>query len=739
MARFERRSGGPLFSPDQNYFALVTSRGILASDEIESTLWLFSSERVRQYLRHKSASLPAPRVLARFRAVPQADYSDSYEPIISSVRWQSDSRTLLFLVQNLRGERQLYDADLRSGVVRALSKRGLDINLYANVANTVAYMATSSSEPVRLGHDINQDATDVTGLDWSSFLFVDPLAATSLRCNELWLVRNKKNRRVGRDDDRLCLVNRSDQVISLSPDARFAIVVSPVQQVPESWVFYRPGFPDRKIDPTSPDEAAPTNPLRLARYEIVRLDDGVSYALMDSPNAWSRGFPDANGAVWSHDEQEIILMNTYLPLDVSNSDVRARRMNPCSAALVELASRSTTCLAFSDYPRKKRFLVSASFAPDDKAVALDYWDPETSKVRVWAHKHGGIWQEDSSDSGGPSDSSAQDRTVGGHLQERLSVQVKQDLNTPPVVWAAESESTPSEKIWDPNPQLANYALGETSVFHWIDQGGYRWTGALVKPPDYIKGKRYPLVIQTHGFLDSEFMTDGAYTTAFAARPLAAAGFVVLQMGENYNYGSLSEEASLQMLGFESAIEQLVSQGIVDRDEVGIIGFSRTCYHVEAAMIKTPRLFSAAVIADGVDESYMQEMLFGVSTSTHESDEIYGAKPLGEGLTRWFASAPGFHLDRVQTALLIQALRPESVLAEWEIYSSLVMQRKPVDLVYFPEGQHILQRPLERLASQQASVDWFSFWLKDEETPNGVSASEHIAWRKMKDMRAAGNR
>ena len=34
----------------------------------------------------------------------------------------------------------------------------------------------------------------------------------------------------------------------------------------------------------------------------------------------------------------------------------------------------------------------------------------------------------------------------------------------------------------------------------------------------------------------------------------------------------------------------------------------------------------------------------------------------------------------------------SVLAEWEMYSSLMMEDKPVDLIYFPTGQHIHQNP-----------------------------------------------
>jgi len=49
------------------------------------------------------------------------------------------------------------------------------------------------------------------------------------------------------------------------------------------------------------------------------------------------------------------------------------------------------------------------------------------------------------------------------------------------------------------------------------------------PPHYVPGQLYPLVIQTHGFPEHEFMTDGVYTTAFAARALASHGIVVLQM------------------------------------------------------------------------------------------------------------------------------------------------------------------------------------------------------------------
>ena len=43
--------------------------------------------------------------------------------------------------------------------------------------------------------------------------------------------------------------------------------------------------------------------------------------------------------------------------------------------------------------------------------------------------------------------------------------------------------------------------------------------------------------------------------------------------------------------------------------------------------------------------------------------------------------------------------------------------KPVDLIYIPDAQHILQKPKQRYASQQGNVDRFRFWLPGYEDPD----------------------
>jgi dipeptidyl aminopeptidase/acylaminoacyl peptidase len=314
----------------------------------------------------------------------------------------------------------------------------------------------------------------------------------------------------------------------------------------------------------------------------------------------------------------------------------------------------------------------------------------------------------------------------------LSVAIKQDLNIPPALWATDGATGKSKKLWEPNPKLGAMDVGAASVYHWKDASGYAWSAALIKPVGHVPGKRYPLIIQTHGFHDEhEFITDGAFTTAFAARPLAAVGFMVLETRDRHDHLSTGAEAPDMVRGFESAIDTLNADGLIDPDRVGIIGFSRTCYYTESALIHAPQRYAAAVIADGVDKSYMQYLVWAAGEDYHDQEAIYGTSPFADGLKKWVEAAPGFNLHRVRAPLLIQAITAPAILEEWEIYASLHLQKKPVEMIYIPDGQHILQKPLERLASQQSDVDWFRFWLQGYEDPDPAKIQQYQRWRALR--------
>ncbi len=316
----------------------------------------------------------------------------------------------------------------------------------------------------------------------------------------------------------------------------------------------------------------------------------------------------------------------------------------------------------------------------------------------------------------------------------LQLLVKQDLNDPPTLWAQDERTGTERQLWDPNPQFAHIEFGNVSVYRWKDKTGHEWTGGLVKPVGYVPGQRYPLVIQMYKFYDHQFMTDGTDPTAFAARELASAGIMVLQV-EKYPNTLSYVDPEMALNGYRSAIEHLSEDGLADPDKVGAVGFSASCWLVESALVNAPHLFAAATIADGLSNSYM-EYHFGGLTFREQLESTNGAKPFGEGLKTWVGKAVGFHLDKVQTPVRIEAITPFSILGEWELYSSLQFQNKPVDLIYFPQGTHIHQKPLERLESQQGNIDWMRFWLQGYEDPDPAKKAQYERWEHLRELRDA---
>ena len=53
-------------------------------------------------------------------------------------------------------------------------------------------------------------------------------------------------------------------------------------------------------------------------------------------------------------------------------------------------------------------------------------------------------------------------------------------------------------------------------------------------------------------------------------------------------------------------------------------------------------------------------------------------------------------------------------------------------------EHVLTNPAVRMASQGGSVDWFRFWLKDEEDSDPAKAEQYKRWRELRKMQEAND-
>jgi hypothetical protein len=306
--------------------------------------------------------------------------------------------------------------------------------------------------------------------------------------------------------------------------------------------------------------------------------------------------------------------------------------------------------------------------------------------------------------------------------------------------AVEPTTQTHHVVYDPTPALlSTRRFGPERVIHWKTKAGAAWVGGLYMPPDYVPGHRYPLVMQTHGFDSTAFWPDGIYSTGEAAQPLAGHGVLVLQMPMPHGaQWETPREGPLAMEGMEGAIDYLDSLGLIDRTKIGMQGFSRTCYYTLYFLTHSRYPIAAATVTDGVDVSYMQNMIFRPgfvgSGAIDEDERMNGGPPLGTSLRTWMERAPGFNLDHVTAPLQLTALQPGSLLQEWEPYAGLLLQGKAAELIYIPDGLHILTKPWERLTSQQGAVDWSRFWLTGEEDADPGKTAQYTRWHTLRALR-----
>ncbi len=324
--------------------------------------------------------------------------------------------------------------------------------------------------------------------------------------------------------------------------------------------------------------------------------------------------------------------------------------------------------------------------------------------------------------------------------------MEENLNSSPKLFAVEPKTHQHCLLLDLNPQFKYLKFGKVEEITWKGADGIEMKGGLYYPIDYQPGHAYPLVIQTHWWTPDKFWIDGPWTTAYAAQPLAGKGIFVLQ-GEKWTVDEAwwsriwdtPDEPKKYVASYEKAIDYLTESGLIDRNRVGIIGFSRTGFYVKYALTFSPYHFAAASVTDSFDGGYLQYVTFSNSSPglAEEHEGIRnGAMPYGHGLQEWMQLTPGFNMDKVHTPLLITALNPGSLIGEWEWFAGLTRLGKPVDMVIMEDGNHELQRPWERMISQEGNVDWFIFWLKEEEDPDPTKAEQYGRWRELRKLQQA---
>jgi dipeptidyl aminopeptidase/acylaminoacyl peptidase len=719
------------FSPDDKHFAVFAERGSLDLNRVEDSLRFYRSSDVEIFLEHSGGpQLPRPIwvVTRSYR-----DGRDGFG-ILKRWHWLADSSGVVFLETVAGGNQRLVLANLRTKTIEPLTSVAETVTAFdVHDRQHFVYSVADSAPHQKLQAELQSVSIVGTGHHIFDLLFPDNPKTIGLALSSrshLWAVTGGARFEVKHDGAPILFSGD----LSLSPDGGSLVTTMPIADVPVSWErLYPPSFVSSspyRIRPGHYDVQSIGSPVH--HFVLIHLQTGSIRSLSDAPissDVISWAYAQESGPSWSSDGHGILLPGTFLE-GYDNAPSR-----PC-VAVIDLISNTRTCVeslkGSTEMGVEEGYheISDVHFVGGDRQRVLvtfhnygEYYSLGTTEYRRAGSR---TWQVVEQSTGTPE-----------IWHQSLTVKVKQGLNEPPKLVATNRQR--SRVIWDPNPQLKNIELTQVSVYTWKDKVGRDWKGGLFKPGNYQPGRNYPLVIQTHGFMESRFIPSGLFPTAFAARELAAAGMFVLQVEEPCPSAS-PDEGPCAVSGYETAIAHLVSEGLVDPKEIGIIGFSRTCFYVMETLTTSSLHFKAASITSGILGGYVEyidAVDYSGSGAAREFDSMIGASPFSKGLQQWLKRSPGFNLDKVDAPLLVVAEGPLILLSMWEPYAGLRYLNKPVDLVMLNTDEHVLTNPAGRLASQGGSVDWFRFWLKNEEDPDPAKTGEYLRWRKLRELQKDG--
>ncbi len=523
------------FSPDGRRFVTVIRKGDLNNNANVYSLIMFNSS--------EALNSPTPRTLLELS-------STSNRPAISNVKWLDDNETLMFLGEQPGEKRQLYVLDCRTGELTTLVAHNTSLVSYDVSArhDMIAFLADSPAKSMldekvirngliissqRLPDIVSGQLPEGSRLE----LYVKP---TGVAAKQIW-VQDEIFHHPG---------------VSVSPDGKYAIVRAAPVDAPTIWTEYQDHLIQTYLTTKRPKGVATW----VWQHLLVNTDSGATKALVDAPNAMIGGL-----TFWSEDSESVVLANTYLPLTVDDPVERKLRETANFCVEVNIASGEFLKIASDQY------LQPIKWDATTNTVFFQHFGSQNSSAgsTVAYHKTGSQWN----------------RVEDAHLEANAGVEVivSQDMNTPPQMFAVKSATNQRSLLLDPNPQLREIALAHVEEIIWKATDGREVRGGLYLPPDYQQGTRCPLVIQTHGWTPKLFCMDGSpFSTAFAAQALASEGFVVAQANGSSDLMTV-REGPQEMASYEGLIDHLDARGVIDRDRVGLIGFSRTCFHVKYAL------------------------------------------------------------------------------------------------------------------------------------------------------------
>ena len=272
-----------------------------------------------------------------------------------------------------------------------------------------------------------------------------------------------------------------------------------------------------------------------------------------------------------------------------------------------------------------------------------------------------------------------------------------------------------------NPQLEELPIPKAEVVRWEGAQGETVNGILYYPLNYDETREYPMVTVIHGgpsAVDLDAWDLGwtvyppllAQKGAFVFRPnYHGSGHHGLDFVESIK-GKYYE---LEVPDIVRGIDSLAAAGLVDRDSLGVMGWSNGAILTTQLTIEHPELFQVAAPGAGVVNwsSDYGNCAFGV-----QFDNSYFRGPPWQHEDYYVQKSPLFEMEKIQTPTLIHhGTEDRAVPYEqgWEYYRALQQIGKaPVRYLSYPGEPHGFRELSHQRRKMEEDLAWLNTYLFD---------------------------
>ncbi len=259
-----------------------------------------------------------------------------------------------------------------------------------------------------------------------------------------------------------------------------------------------------------------------------------------------------------------------------------------------------------------------------------------------------------------------------------------------------------------------FAMPKVEAITWKGEDGVKVEGILVYPVDYVKGKKYPLIVRTHGGpMSTDQYGIGGWSNYY---PVAAAkGYVVLS--PNYRgsvgygdeflrdmVGSYFHQSHLDVM---AGVDYLIDQGMVDENKMVKVGWSAGGHMTNKIITFTDRFKAASSGAGAINWISM----YGQSDTRIYRTPWFGGTPWEKDapIDVYWNSSPLKDIWKVKTPTIIfvgqnddRVPAPQSI----ELFRALKSNGVPTQLYVAPREPHGWRELRHRLFKVNVELEWF---------------------------------